>query len=161
MSSDLSIRYAGPIPFDRFVAEAQLALRKLLDHPVVPELIEFSAPFCVSTRPRRQHLGPEVDWLMLGFVETHFLFELGVFPEPPWPEFRVELKGGPPLACAAAVSAAAALAGLNRAVVLDAGQRFTRYHELSADRFLEEVPHGEWREALRRDAAFFPPAPLG
>src|SRR3954469_3981321 len=112
MSALLSINYSGPIRFDEFTAETRGILAGLVRRAAVPELIEFSAPSLPSTRPRRQSLGPEPDWLLLGFEGIGYLFEFGVCPDLPKPWFAVELNSPEPLARAAAVSAAAAIARL-------------------------------------------------
>ncbi|HEY2589074.1 MAG TPA: hypothetical protein VGI81_25245 [Tepidisphaeraceae bacterium] len=152
MSSDLTIRYAGPVPFDRFADETRKTLCSVLHWASCPTLIEFSAPNCPSTRPRPQYLGPEEEWYMLGFTETGFLFELGVCQNGRVPEFRVELGAGPPVACAAAIAAATALARLSHAPVADTALCFTNHFELAADRFLEEVQRGKRHDRLLQAA---------
>ena len=101
MSADLSIRYTRPLRFDDFTAEAQRALSQLLRREPVPQLVEFSAPNLPSSWNPPPSLGPETDWLLLGFVGVGALFELGVCPDPPRPEFRVETNASLPLAPAA------------------------------------------------------------
>src|SRR4051812_45852368 len=95
MSADLSIGYTAPIRFGTFASEFRHALSRLLDVTEVPELIEFSAPTCPSTGPRTEYLGPEGNWLLLGFKAFGGLVELGVCPGPPRPEFCVATNGGP------------------------------------------------------------------